>query len=38
MESGYLSSTPKSPYSALQIFAEYAHRGLAMTAGLPILG
>lgn len=28
----------KSPYSALQIFAEWAHRGLAMTAGVLILG
>ena len=27
-----------SSYSALQIFAEWAHRGLAMTAGLLILG
>ena len=27
-----------SPYSALQIFAEWAHRGLAMTAGLFIAG
>jgi heme A synthase len=27
-----------SPYSALQIFAEWAHRGLAMTAGFLILG
>ncbi|MXR43066.1 hypothetical protein GRX01_17180 [Halobaculum sp. WSA2] len=27
-----------SPYSALQIFAEWAHRGLAMTAGLFITG
>jgi len=28
----------ESPYSALQIFAEWAHRGLAMTAGILILG
>ena len=28
----------ESPYSALQIFAEWAHRGLAMTAGFLILG
>jgi len=27
-----------SPYSALQIFAEWAHRGLAMTVGLFIAG
>ncbi|GAA0213555.1 hypothetical protein GCM10009000_030460 [Halobacterium noricense] len=27
-----------SPYSALQIFAEWAHRGLAMTAGVLIVG
>jgi len=27
-----------SPYSALQIFAEWAHRGLAMTAGILIFG
>ncbi|PAU80812.1 hypothetical protein CK500_14890 [Halorubrum salipaludis] len=27
-----------SPYSALQIFAEWAHRGLAMTAGFFIAG
>jgi len=27
-----------SPYSALQIFAEWAHRGLAMIVGLLILG
>jgi len=27
-----------SPYSALQIFAEWAHRGLAMLAGFLILG
>lgn len=27
-----------SPYSSLQIFAEWAHRGLAMTAGLFIAG
>jgi cytochrome c oxidase assembly protein subunit 15 len=26
-----------SPYSALQIFAEWAHRGLAMTAGVLIV-
>ena len=28
----------ESPYSALQIFAEWAHRGLALTAGFLILG
>jgi cytochrome c oxidase assembly protein subunit 15 len=28
----------ESPYSALQIFAEWAHRGLAMTVGFLILG
>lgn len=27
-----------SPYSSLQIFAEWAHRGLALTAGFLILG
>jgi heme A synthase len=28
----------KSPYSAVQIFAEWAHRGLAMVVGFLILG